>query len=169
MSGGMLQRICIASALMCDPKLLIADEPTSALDVTIQSQLVDLLLKIKEETQMSILFISHDISLVASLADKIAVMYAGQIAESGDTDKLISKPLHPYTEALLSSIPGGIKSHERLKVIDGIVPSPANYPIGCHFSTRCPHVMEKCRLEKPKLYDQTKSSQVACFLREKKK
>jgi peptide/nickel transport system ATP-binding protein len=169
MSGGMLQRICIATALMCDPKLLIADEPTSALDVTIQSQLVDLLLKIKEETQMSILFISHDISLVASLAKRIAVMYAGQIIEIGGTDKLIEKPMHPYTEALLRSIPSGIKTNQKLTVIDGTVPSPANYPIGCHFSTRCPRVMEKCKLNKPELYQITKNRRSACFLRDNKK
>ncbi|MBP9885504.1 MAG: ABC transporter ATP-binding protein [Leptospiraceae bacterium] len=169
MSGGMLQRICIASALMCDPKLLIADEPTSALDVTIQSQLVDLLLKIKEEISMSILFISHDISLVASLANRIAVMYAGQIVEIGETDLLIEKPNHPYTQALLRSIPSGIKSHQRLAVIDGIVPSPVNYPVGCHFSTRCPQVMERCKLEKPLLYELTQNRRSACFLQEKKK
>ncbi len=169
MSGGMLQRICIASALMCDPKLLIADEPTSALDVTIQSQLVDLLLKIKEEISMSILFISHDISLVASLANRISVMYAGQIVEIGDTDSLIEKPTHPYTEALLRSIPSGIKSHQRLAVIDGIVPSPANYPVGCHFSTRCPLVMDRCNQYKPVLYPTSKNRYSACFLREQKK
>ncbi len=169
MSGGMLQRICIAASLMCDPKLLIADEPTSALDVTIQSQLVDLLLKIKEENQMSILFISHDISLVASLANRIAVMYAGQIVEIGETDALIDKPTHPYTEALLRSIPSGIKTHHRLAVIDGIVPSPADYPVGCHFSTRCPEVMDRCRREKPALYQLIKNRRSACFLREKKK
>ncbi len=169
MSGGMLQRICIASALMCDPKLLIADEPTSALDVTIQSQLVDLLLKIKEEISMSILFISHDISLVASLANRIAVMYAGQIVEIGETDLLIEKANHPYTQALLRSIPSGIKSHQKLAVIDGIVPSPVNYPTGCHFSTRCPQVMERCKIEKPPLYELIKNRRSSCFLQEKKK
>lgn len=169
MSGGMLQRICIASALMCNPKILIADEPTSALDVTIQSQLVDLLLKIKEEIKMSILFISHDISLVASLANKIAVMYAGQIVEVGFTDQLIDKPMHPYSEALLHSIPSGIKTNQRLAVIDGIVPSPADYPLGCHFSDRCPKKIERCLLSKPSLYQITKTRQSACFLREKKK
>ncbi|HMZ64344.1 MAG TPA: ABC transporter ATP-binding protein, partial [Leptospiraceae bacterium] len=144
MSGGMLQRICIASALMCDPKLLIADEPTSALDVTIQSQLVDLLLKIKSENNMSVLFISHDIALVASIADRIAVMYAGQVMEQGNTEDVIKKPFHPYSDALLKAIPAGIKHHDRLSTIDGIVPSPADYPIGCHFSNRCAKVYDRC-------------------------
>lgn len=169
MSGGMLQRICIASALMCDPKLLIADESTSALDVTIQSQLVDLLLKIKSENQMSILFISHDIALVAAIADRIAVMYAGQIMEIGNTEDIIKKPIHPYTDALLKSIPGGLKSHQRLSVIDGIVPSPANYPSGCHFSNRCVKVFERCQNEKPTLYKYKKERYSACFLMENKK
>lgn len=168
MSGGMLQRICIAMALMCDPLLLVADEPTSALDVTIQYQLVELLLKLQRENQMSILFISHDISLVGYIANRIAVMYAGQIVESGTTDSIIDNPLHPYTSALLASVPSKLSPiNQKLKGIDGIVPSPLNYPVGCHFSTRCEMVMDKCRIAKPDAKSISMDKNVSCFLMEK--
>ncbi|MCX7998749.1 MAG: ABC transporter ATP-binding protein [Leptospiraceae bacterium] len=164
MSGGMLQRICIAMALMCDPKLLIADEPTSALDVTVQSQLVELLLNLKQELKMSILFISHDIGLVGYLADRIAVMYAGQIIEIGVKQNVILNPLHPYTQSLIASVPTvHISRDVPLKIISGIVPSPSEYPKGCHFSTRCEQVFEKCREKKPYLKQFEKQS-VRCFL-----
>ncbi len=170
MSGGMLQRILIASALMCDPKLLIADEPTSALDVTIQSQLVDLLLEIQKETNMSILFISHDLPLVNQLSNRIGIMYAGQIVEMGDSKTIISKPKHPYTEALISSIPDGFALKEKpLKTIDGIVPSPIDYPKGCHFAERCGFKFSKCEEEKPGLMKHTEKQSAACFLKGKKK
>jgi peptide/nickel transport system ATP-binding protein len=169
MSGGMLQRILIASALMCDPKLLIADEPTSALDVTIQSQLVDLLLEIQKETNMSILFISHDLPLVNQLSNRIGIMYAGQIVEMGETKSIISKPAHPYTRALVSSIPDGYNLKQKeLKIIDGIVPSPLNYPNGCHFQERCQFKFSKCESLKPSLIKLNEKQSAACFLKDKK-
>ncbi|MBW9231122.1 ABC transporter ATP-binding protein [Leptospira santarosai] len=152
MSGGILQRISIAMALMCDPTLLIADEPTSAIDVTIQAQLVELLLNLQKQNEMSILFISHDFGLVGTIANRIAVMYAGRIAEIGDTDSVIDSPRHPYTEDLLRSIPSLAKSVEDLQPIQGIVPSPDQYPIGCHYSTRCRAVMSLCNESKPTLF-----------------
>jgi peptide/nickel transport system ATP-binding protein len=163
MSGGMLQRISIAMALMCEPSLLIADEPTSALDVTIQAQLVDLLLKIQAEQKMSILFISHDIGLVGSISQKISVMYAGEIIETGPTREILTKPLHPYTQSLITSIPSLHKDpNQKLTTIFGIVPSLGEYPSGCHFSTRCKEVFEKCN-QKPRLFE-TNASHVKCFL-----
>jgi peptide/nickel transport system ATP-binding protein len=166
MSGGMLQRISIAMSLMCDPQLLIADEPTSALDVTIQSQLVELLLDLKKEIGMSILFISHDLALVGTIAEKIAVMYAGQIVETGTTEDLIQNPKHPYTKALLKTIPSIHSRGQILETIPGIVPSPLDFPTGCHFSTRCKEVMEKCKTTKPKMYN-TGHDFARCFLYEK--
>lgn len=144
MSGGMLQRISIAASLMCNPDLLIADEPTSAIDVTIQSQLIDLLLRLQEENRMSILFISHDIGLVASFANRIGVMYAAQIVEMGEVDDVVDNPQHPYTQALLKSVPSNYTGNQRLKTIEGIVPTPDEYPKGCHFAARCEKVMDKC-------------------------
>ncbi|MCB1191077.1 MAG: ABC transporter ATP-binding protein [Leptospiraceae bacterium] len=164
MSGGMLQRISIAAALMCSPSLLIADEPTSAIDVTIQSQLIDLLLRLKEESRMSILFISHDIGLVASFVDRIGVMYAGQIVEIGTVDEVIDSPKHPYTQALLESVPSDFDAQQKLKVIEGIVPAPNEYPKGCHFSTRCEKVMEKCILNKPKIFGISETHFSRCHL-----
>ena len=168
MSGGMLERISIAMALMCEPQLLIADEPTSALDVTIQAQLVDLLLGLKKERNMSILFISHDMGLVSALSDRIAVMYAGQIVETGTIDEIVENPRHPYTKALIASVPSGLKlkKEEKLKTIPGIVPSPDKYPAGCHFSTRCESVLEKCKLEKPKVFTVSDGHGSRCFLEE---
>lgn len=157
MSGGMLQRISIAMSLMCDPKLLIADEPTSALDVTIQSQLVDLLIKLKEEIGMSILFISHDIALVGTIAEKISVMYAGQVVETGKTEDIIQNPSHPYTKALLKTIPSLHSDSFTLEAIGGIVPSPLEYPKGCHFSTRCKEVKEECGETRPEVYSSGKT------------
>ena len=168
LSGGMLQRVCIAMALMCDPKLLIADEPTSALDVTIQSQLIELLLKIQSDTKMSILFISHDLPLVSNISNRMAVMYAGQIVEMGVSQKIISSPSHPYTNALIQSIPNQKNKKKKLEVIDGIVPSPKDYPQGCHFYQRCNFRLDRCMNSKPNTYTINKQQQVACFLKEKK-
>ncbi|MCG6169625.1 ABC transporter ATP-binding protein [Leptospira sp. FAT2] len=167
MSGGILQRISIAMALMCDPTLLIADEPTSAIDVTIQAQLVELLLRLQKQNGMSILFISHDFGLVGTIAHRIAVMYAGRIAEIGDTDSVIDSPNHPYTKDLLASIPSLAKSVEDLQPIQGIVPSPDQYPIGCHYSTRCKAVMNSCKETKPELFTVRSEKEphlAACFL-----
>lgn len=169
MSGGMLQRISIAMALMCDPSLLIADEPTSAIDVTIQSQLIELLLKLKSEIKMSILFISHDLALVSALADRISVMYAGRIAETGSVDDVIDNPKHPYTIALIDSVPSFGKDSRRLKTIRGIVPSPYDYPSGCHFSTRCEKVFNRCLLHKPLPVRISESQYSSCFLFEEAK
>ncbi|MBM2889553.1 ABC transporter ATP-binding protein [Leptospira interrogans] len=168
MSGGILQRISIAMALMCDPSLLIADEPTSAIDVTIQAQLVELLLNLQKQNRMSILFISHDFGLVGTIADRIVVMYAGRIAEIGDTDSVIDSPNHPYTKDLLKSIPSLAKSVEDLQPIQGIVPSPNQYPLGCHYSTRCQIAIDSCKESKPDLFpilqSDLKPHLSACFL-----
>ncbi|TGK27905.1 ABC transporter ATP-binding protein [Leptospira gomenensis] len=170
MSGGILQRIGIAMALMCDPALLIADEPTSAIDVTIQAQLVELLTELQKRNGMSILFISHDFGLVGTIARRIAVMYAGRIAELGGTDSVIDTPVHPYTIDLLNSIPTLAKSVDDLQPISGIVPSPDQYPNGCHYSTRCKSVFQPCKESKPELFPLTPGSEphaAACFLSKK--
>jgi peptide/nickel transport system ATP-binding protein len=167
LSGGMLQRVSIAMALMCDPKLLIADEPTSALDVTIQSQLLDLLIQLKRENNMAILFISHDIGLVSNIADNIIVMYAGQVIEESNYLNILQNSLHPYTKALIESVPtiNSILNGKELVTISGIVPSPQNYPNGCNFSDRCNAIIDKCTKFKPD-YFQRESSRVRCFLHE---
>ncbi|RHX87872.1 ABC transporter ATP-binding protein [Leptospira stimsonii] len=170
MSGGILQRISIAMALMCDPSLLIADEPTSAIDVTIQAQLVELLLNLQKQNRMSILFISHDFGLVGTIAHRIAVMYAGRIAELGGTDSVIDSPNHPYTIDLLRSIPSLAKSVHDLLPIQGIVPSPDQYPHGCHYSTRCKSVFNTCKESKPGLFSIESGEELhqsACFLSQK--
>jgi peptide/nickel transport system ATP-binding protein len=166
LSGGMLQRVAIAMALMCDPVLLIADEPTSALDVTVQTQLIDLLLRLREEIKMSILFISHDLALVAALADRIAIMYAGQIVETEVSGEIITNAKHPYTQALLGSVPNFELSiaDKKLKSIPGMVPSPKDYPIGCHFHDRCEFAFESCKKIKPELYNISNSHSVRCLL-----
>jgi oligopeptide/dipeptide ABC transporter ATP-binding protein len=146
LSGGMRQRAMIAAALACRPPLLIADEPTTALDVTLQAQIIDLLLRLREERRLSILLITHDLGVVAELAHHVAVMYAGQVVESADVRTLFRRPLHPYTRALLSAVPrldGG--KGRRLAAIDGTVPDPTRYPPGCRFAPRCPHALEACR------------------------
>jgi oligopeptide/dipeptide ABC transporter ATP-binding protein len=138
MSGGMRQRIMIAMALACKPKLLIADEPTTALDVTIQAQILELLRKLQHDTGMSILLITHDLGVVAEQADTVSVMYASRIVEAADVEPLFDRPSHPYTQGLLRSVPKlGVKTH-RLETIPGTVPSPANFPTGCKFHNRCP-------------------------------
>ncbi len=148
-SGGMLQRVSIAMALMCDPKLLIADEPTSAIDVTIQLQLIDLLMELKNEIKMSILFISHDIGLVSNIANRIGVMYAGKMVEIGNTSEVIDTPKHPYAKALIEAYPSQDKLGKRLQIIEGLVPSPKNYPIGCHFFERCKERINSCKESEP--------------------
>lgn len=163
-SGGMLQRVCIAMALMCDPKILIADEPTSAIDVTIQLQLIELLKELKKEHGMSVLFISHDIGLVSHIADRIAVMYAGKIVEQGNVDLVIDTPKHPYTKALISAYPNHENIGKKLITIDGIVPSPKSYPSGCRFHTRCKEKLEICHTKVPNPTKVTESQIVECFL-----
>jgi peptide/nickel transport system ATP-binding protein/oligopeptide transport system ATP-binding protein len=154
MSGGMRQRVMIAMALACNPRLMIADEPTTALDVTIQAQILDLMNKLKEETGASILFITHDLGVIAEMAQHVAVMYAGRRMEFADARTLFSNPKHPYTVALLESIPilGRKTQDGKLSTISGIVPSLFELPDGCLFSDRCPDVFNDCRKIEPEMY-----------------
>ena len=149
MSGGMKQRAMIAMALACKPKLLIADEPTTALDVTIQAQILDLLRELQDEMDMSILFITHDLGVVAEICDDVAVMYAGQVVEYGDVDTIFNHPSHPYTKGLFSSLPQVDRKHagrdDRLYVIPGMVPRPQDFPSGCRFRSRCEFATDECK------------------------
>ncbi|MDN0074924.1 ATP-binding cassette domain-containing protein [Crenobacter sp. SG2303] len=151
LSGGMSQRVVIAMAIACNPKLLIADEPTTALDVTIQAQIMDLLVNLQKSQNMALIMITHDLAVVAEMADRVAVMYAGQVAELGRVPELFRQPAHPYTEALLASIPEHSKGAERLSTLPGIVPGQYDRPSGCLLSPRCPYVQERCRAERPQL------------------
>ena len=144
LSGGMAQRVMIAMAISGHPKLLIADEPTTALDVTIQLQILKLLKEIQEKTNMSIIFVSHDLNVISKISDRIQVMYAGEIVESGDKNDIIRNDKHPYTNGLLYSLPGSVKSSERLYSIPGIVPDLKNRPPGCQFAPRCEYVTKEC-------------------------
>lgn len=145
LSGGLKQRVMIAMALSTRPKLLIADEPTTALDVTIQAQILHLMRKLRDEFGTSVLLITHDLGVVNELADKVAVMYAGKVVEQGTRTDILSRPEHPYTQGLLSSMPSRARPGERLHEIPGVVPPPAEWPIGCRFCTRCERVFEPCR------------------------
>lgn len=151
MSGGMRQRVMIAMALSCDPKLLIADEPTTALDVTIQAQILDLLMKLRDDLGMAILLITHDLGVVAQVADRVNVMYCGQVVETSDVVELFDHPKHPYTLGLMKSIPRLDDDRERLFVIEGTVPNLLDMPPGCNFSDRCDLCMDVCRRHMPSL------------------
>jgi len=153
LSGGMRQRVMIAMALVCHPKILIADEPTTALDVTIQAQILELLERLQSELGMAIMLITHDLGIVAGTADRVAVMYAGQIVETATTRRLFARPAHPYTEGLLASVPRLDRPRERLHSIPGSVPAADAWPGGCRFHPRCPYAWEKCRTEEPPLLD----------------
>lgn len=166
LSGGMQQRVMIAMALMLGPDLVIADEPTTALDVTIQAQVFDLIRKMSQD-HTSMLLITHDMGVIWEMCDRVLVMYASRIAEQGNLNDIFSKPAHPYTRGLLKSIPKLYSDSGRLKAITGQVPSPFNYPSGCHFRDRCPHAFERCKKENPPLYDLGNGHKVACFLFEK--
>jgi oligopeptide/dipeptide ABC transporter ATP-binding protein len=164
LSGGMRQRVMIAMALACGPQLLIADEPTTALDVTIQAQVLELLLQLKRDRGMAIILVTHDLGVVAETCERVVVMYAGKVVEEGDIVSLFESPLHPYTEGLLNSIPRMNEEQDRLFVIEGEVPDPLNPPRGCRFSTRCPKVMPRCRESEPELTVFAPGRKAACFV-----
>ncbi len=164
-SGGQRQRIGIARALAIHPEFIIADEPVSALDVSVQSQVLNLMMDLQDEFQLTYLFISHDLSVVKHISDRVAVLYLGRVVEIGTKKELYAHPLHPYTQALLSAIPVVNFDESKQEVLlQGELPSPINPPVGCVFHTRCSHVMERCRQERPKLQEENANQRVACFL-----
>ncbi|MBV9209140.1 MAG: ABC transporter ATP-binding protein [Acidobacteria bacterium] len=168
LSGGMRQRVMIAMALACDPKLLIADEPTTALDVTIQAQILELLNELRRTRELGVLLITHDLGVVAEVADRVAVMYTGRIVEESPVEELFARPKHPYTEGLLRSVPKLAASEAgksaRLETIEGIVPSPTALPDGCHFAPRCTHRMPRCTTGEIPLYQLQGEVSVRCVL-----
>lgn len=163
LSGGMRQRVMIAIALSCNPELLIADEPTTALDVTIQAQILELIISLKNKLNTAILLITHDLGVVAETADKVVVMYCGKIVEKATSLDLFREPLHPYTEGLLYSIPKVDEKVEQLFMIPGMVPNPLKMPTGCAFSDRCSKCMDVCREKEPELVS-LENREVRCFL-----
>ena len=163
LSGGMRQRIMIAIALACRPKLLIADEPTTALDVTIQAQILLLLRELQSELGMAVVLITHDLGVVAQVVDRVAVMYAGRIVEEGSAAAVFEKPSHPYTRLLLESIPSLDQQQDRLQTIPGMVPSLSNLPSGCRFHPRCPDVRPACRERAPAFFDVEAGHRAACI------
>lgn len=164
LSGGMRQRVMIAMAMATSPKLLIADEPTTALDVTIQAQILDLMLELKEKFNTSILLITHDLGVVAEMADRVVVMYAGKVVEEGTAEQLYERPTHPYTEGLMKSIPSLEEKKERLYSIRGQVPTLDSIPTGCRFAPRCDYAEDKCLQGEPELEALTSQHAVRCFL-----
>jgi oligopeptide/dipeptide ABC transporter ATP-binding protein len=169
LSGGMRQRVMIAMALACDPKLLIADEPTTALDVTIQAQILELLNELRRTRELGVLLITHDLGVVAEVADRVAVMYTGRIVEESPVEELFARPKHPYTEGLLRSVPkltvADAERPSRLETIEGVVPSPTALPPGCHFAPRCSHRMPRCTEgDRIPLYDLEGNVSVRCVL-----
>ncbi len=163
LSGGMRQRVMIAMALSCDPKLIIADEPTTALDVTIQAQILELIREVQDRTGAALMLITHDLGVVAETVHDVVVMYAGRVVETGTVDDVLLSPKHPYTEGLLTSIPSRGMKGQRLNVITGTVPNPFNMPTGCNFAPRCPYAFEPCGDHDPRIED-ADPADVACWL-----
>jgi oligopeptide/dipeptide ABC transporter ATP-binding protein len=172
LSGGMRQRVMIAMALACNPELLIADEPTTALDVTIQAQILELLDELRQTRKLAVLLITHDLGVVAEVADRVCVMYTGRIVEESGVEEIFQKPKHPYTEGLLKSVPKlrefGNEKLTRLSTIQGTVPSPTNLPTGCHFAPRCPYRFERCVHDPMPLYQLKNGVEVRCVLYDEK-
>jgi len=168
LSGGMRQRVMIAMALACDPELLIADEPTTALDVTIQAQILELLDHLRHTRKLAVLLITHDLGVVAEVADRVCVMYTGKIVEESGVDEIFAKPKHPYTQGLLASVPKltavGHERHDRLRTIEGVVPNPTELPQGCHFAPRCEFRMDICTKGEIPLYPVAVGAKVRCVL-----
>jgi len=163
LSGGMRQRVMIAMALACDPKLLIADEPTTALDVTVQAQILDLMRNLRDETGAAIMLITHDLGVIAELAQEVVVMYAGKVVESAEVAALFADPQHPYTVGLLGSIPKLHGEPDRLATIEGVVPNPLNRPQGCRFHPRCPFAVDTCQVSEPPLAEVKPGHFSACW------
>jgi oligopeptide/dipeptide ABC transporter ATP-binding protein len=166
LSGGMRQRAMIAMALSCEPTILIADEPTTALDVTIQAQIIDLVQKLRDSLDMSIIWITHDLGIMAGFAERIMVMYAGFIVEKAPVEALYADPRHPYTIGLLNSLPGagGQQANERLQPIAGRPPDQRDMPMGCPFKQRCPFAVERCEEEMPSLEEIAPGHEIACWV-----
>ena len=164
LSGGMKQRVMIAMAISCEPSLIIADEPTTALDVTIQAQILRLLRELIETSNTALILISHDLGVIAEMADEVAIMYAGKIVEYANTTDLFAAPLHPYTIGLLQSIPRGEEKKKRLQTIEGSVPRLTDLPKGCMFNPRCKYVVEQCRRDEPELVDAGGGHLVRCWV-----
>ena len=165
LSGGMRQRAMIAMALSCNPSLLIADEPTTALDVTIQAQILDLIRKLQEEFHMALMMITHNLGVIAEMADDVVIMYMGKVVEEAPVKEIYHDPLHPYTRGLMESIPALTRKKERLKPIKGMVPDPYNLPKGCPFEPRCPEAIDICRAQMPELKEIKPRHKVACWAR----
>lgn len=165
-SGGMKQRVIIAMALACNPKLLIADEPTTALDVTIQAQVLELMRKLKDQYQTSMIMITHDLGIVAEICDYVAVMYAGEIVEYGNREQLFHRPTHPYTKGLFACIPNLMVEDMTLVPIEGLTPDPTQLPKGCRFHPRCPYAAEQCSEKRPETVEIEKGHFVKCLLTE---
>lgn len=168
LSGGMRQRVMIAMALACNPELLIADEPTTALDVTIQAQILELLDNLRRTRKLAVLLITHDLGVIAEVADRVCVMYTGKIVEEAPVEELFADPKHPYTQGLLNSVPKltavGADKVEKLQTIEGTVPSPTNLPVGCHFAPRCVHRMDTCVVGDIPLISLGEDRRVRCIL-----
>ena len=167
-SGGMKQRVVIAMALACNPKLLIADEPTTALDVTIQAQVLEMMQGLKEKYQTAMIMITHDLGIVADVCDKVAIVYAGEIVEIGTKEHIFDDARHPYTVGLFDALPSLAEDQERLKPIEGLMPNPADLPLGCKFHPRCPYATAECEKEIPELKEVAPGHYSRCCRKEKR-